>query len=168
MAKEIDFVSGNPCAEIQTVTVSGGGSYTITLPTSTTPKGTVVVLDDAPGQMVFDGNKWLSVTPRTDDVTKYTDVELRETMADIESLFKLCDDMGFDGPWGDLTTLPPKAIEYNRCEEELIRRADLPKYNLEVNLDGLSMEPGSPARIMIDAVAEQIRSVLDGYETGTP
>lgn len=171
MPKEIDFIGSNPCGEIsignevQTVTVASGGSYTITLPAA--QSGSVMVSEGG-HKMVYDGNRWLRITPCRDDVTKYTSVELQESMSNIEALFEFYEQNNLDGSSG-LVPLAESAREYNRCEEEMIRRSNLPEYNLEITLDGLSMEPGSPARILVDAVAEQIRSALNGLEeTKTP
>lgn len=100
----------NPCAEINLSVVA--------------PKGTIaVMMDGDAGHVMFDGDKWLRVSPYNDDVTKLNDIQLYERLEQIEKLFKLCEELRIEGI--GLVDLNAKANEFNKVEEELISRYDV-------------------------------------------
>lgn len=119
------------------ISFHGGQSQTITLPLAgqwnvSAPVGTIAQMvsgDEAvttgmvdTEYVIFDGSNWIPVMPRKAVIEEMSSDEIVKLMENIESLFKVTKELGIDSRGGGLIPLEDRAWEYNRCEEELIKR----------------------------------------------
>ena len=171
----------NPCSEVQTISVASGGSYTITLPNSTSIASTAFVAPIGTVQVMANGGPMNAVgtvnVMKTDagwarldiddrDLKDFSREVLTSKLSEIESLFDVVDKLSLGNT--PFVSLDDKAREYNRFEEELIRRDELcgdltdtlAKFKLQVELidPTIDTRPGSLAHTIMSSVANEIEN----------
>ena len=166
----------NPCSEIQTIFVASGGSYTITFPNSTSIATTAFVAPIGSVQIMMDGGPmnatgtvnvmktdtgWARLDTDNRDLSNVGKEVLTNKLSEIESLFDVVDKLSLGNT--PFVSLDDKAREYNRFEEELIRREELDtlaKFKLQVHLidPTIDTRPGSAAHTIMKSVAHEIEN----------
>ena len=169
-------VPTNPCSDVQTVFVDGGGSYTISLPSSlpgqhysvasNTPIGTVsqkLILNVKTNSydivnMLNTGTEWVVID--VGDCSEYTPKQLEEKMREIEVLFNFMEQAGIDNFSG--VTLEDKTREYNVCEERLIGlQEENPLVTVELGDQAIDTGPGSVYDTMMKPMIEEAKRTAE-------